>query len=245
MPEFIEGRNPILEALRSDHPLNKILIAKNIERHKTILEIIELTKAKKIPLEWVERKALDRISFSGKHQGLIAFAAAHKYVDVVDLLNTAKDKKENPYLVMLDGIEDPHNLGAILRTAEATGAHGVIILKRRAVPLTSTVAKVSAGAIEYVGVTRVPNLSTTMDYLKKEGLWMVGVEAGAEKSYREVDLKLPIAIIIGGEGKGISRLVKEKCDFLVSISMKGRITSLNASVAAGIILYEVFNQRRA
>jgi 23S rRNA (guanosine2251-2'-O)-methyltransferase len=243
MNEFIEGRNPVLEALKANRPINNILLAKGIGHHPTVSEIIKLTKEKRISLHWDEKKALDKISRTGRHQGVIAFAAAHAYVEVETLLRLAKDRNEPPFIILLDGIEDPQNLGAILRTADAVGAHGIVILKRRAVGLTAGVARASAGAVEYVGVAQVPNLSTAIEDLKQAGLWIIGVEAEGEKSYAETDLSGPIAVVIGGEGKGISRLVKENCDLLANIPMRGKISSLNTSVAAGLVLYEAFRQR--
>ncbi len=241
MSEIIVGRNPVLSSLRSGHPINRLLIAKNAVGHPPISEILDLARSQKIPFQLVERSVLDRMN--SKNQGVIALAAAHRYFEVENLLKQASDRHEKPLLVMLDGMEDPQNLGAILRSSEAAGAHVVIIRQRREVPLTGAVAKASAGAIEYIKVARVTNLTSTIKDLKEQGLWVIGVEAGGQKNFWETDFKGPVVIVIGSEGKGISRLVKENCDFLVSIPMLGRVPSLNASVAAGIILYEVVRQR--
>ena len=210
----IEGRNAVLEAFRSG---------------KTIIN-------------YVAKERLDQLSETGKHQGVIAFAAAYKYAEVEDILELAREKGEPPFLFILDGIEDPHNLGAIIRTANQAGAHGVIIPKRRAVGLTSTVAKTSAGAINYTPVAKVTNISATIEELKEKGLWFVCADMGGELMYR-MNLKGPIGLVIGSEGDGVSRLVKEKCDYIASIPMKGDIDSLNASVAAGVLAYEIVRQR--
>ena len=243
MAGTIEGRNPILEALKSGRPIGKILIAKNIERHGTIAEIIHLAQTEVYPLEWVERQAIDRQSETGSNQGILAFTAVKEYVGLDDLLAISKEKNEPAFYVILDGIEDPHNLGAILRTADATGVHGVIIRERRAVGLTPAVEKASAGAVEYVPVARVTNISRTIETLKQNNVWIVGIDQSGNTNYTQVDYKPPTAVVIGGEGKGLSELVKKNCDFLVCIPMKGKISSLNASVAAGVVMYEVVRQR--
>jgi 23S rRNA (guanosine2251-2'-O)-methyltransferase len=245
MESQVEGRNPVLELLKSDHPVNRVLIAKDIGRSEVISEITKLIKSKGIPFDWSERKNLDRKSATGRHQGIIAFTAPHEYFDVEDLLDYAKKKNEKPLIVILDGIEDPHNLGAIIRTAECAGAHGVVIPKRRAAQLNETVAKTSAGAISHLKVARVTNISDTIKKLKDDGVWVVGVEAGQEKSIYEVDMRLPTAIVIGSEGRGIARLVKERCEVLASIPLKGKISSLNASAAASVVLYEAVRQRKS
>ena len=193
-------------------------------------------------INYVAKERLDQLSETGKHQGVIAFAAAYKYAEVEDILELAREKGEPPFLFILDGIEDPHNLGAIIRTANQAGAHGVIIPKRRAVGLTSTVAKTSAGAINYTPVAKVTNISATIEELKEKGLWFVCADMGGELMYR-MNLKGPIGLVIGSEGDGVSRLVKEKCDYIASIPMKGDIDSLNASVAAGVLAYEIVRQR--
>ncbi|MDK2824399.1 MAG: rRNA (guanosine2251-2-O)-methyltransferase [Clostridia bacterium] len=237
----IFGRNPVLELLKSDKSINKILIASG--SHKgSIQEIIKLAKEKRIPFQQVDKSKLDKMFPGQNHQGVVALVAVADYVDWQDILENARRKKEEPLIIMLDEIEDPHNLGAILRTVDAVGAHGVIIPKRRAVPLTEGVAKASAGAVEYVPVARVANLAQTIDQLKKEGCWIVGTSLEGNNFY-EQDLKGPLVVIIGSEGRGLSKLTKEKCDFLVTIPMFGKINSLNASVAAGVVLYEILKQR--
>lgn len=238
----IEGRNPVLEALRSGRALNRILISKDIERHSAIAEILHLSKQKRVPVEYVGSEVI-KARASGAAQGVIAYASAKEYEDVDDLISKIKSGEEPAFLLILDGLEDPHNLGAILRTADAAGVHGVIIPERRSVGLTETVAKVSAGAVEYVPVARVVNINNTIKKLKEEGIWVIGIEENAKKDFRSIDYKLPTTIVIGGEGKGISRLVKENCDELVAIPMKGKISSLNASVAAGVAMFEVVRQR--
>lgn len=238
----IFGRNPILEALKSERStINKILIAKDGQKGFS-QEILKLAKERKIPFQIVEKSHLDKMLPQKNHQGVVALVAAAEYVDWQDILARAKEKEEDPFIIMLDEIEDPHNLGAILRTADGAGAHGVIIPKRRAVPLTEGVAKASAGAVEHVPVARVSNLAQTMESLKKEGCWIVGTSLKGTSIYQQ-DLKGPLVIVIGNEGKGLGRLIEEKCDFLVNIPMQGKIQSLNASVAAGVIMYEVVRQR--
>ena len=239
----IEGRNSVLELLESDRDINKILIAKG-ERHGSINKIISLAKERKIVIAEVERKKLNEISETNNHQGVIAIVPPFNYVEVEDILEDAKSKNEDPFVVILDGIEDPHNLGSIIRTSETAGVHGVIIPKRRAASVNATVSKSSAGAVEHVKIARVNNINETIKYLKKEGLWICGTDGEANNYYYNQDLKGPLAIIIGSEGFGMSKLVKENCDFLVKIPMKGKITSLNASVSAGIVIYEALKQRK-
>jgi len=237
----VEGRNPVLEALRSGRTIEKILVARG-SHESSIREIIAKARERKIVIQEVDRQRLDQISESGAHQGVIAFVTPYSYVEVEDILKRASDKGEDPFVIVLDEITDPHNLGSVLRTAECCGAHGVIIPKRRAVGLTPAVVKASAGAVEYIPVAKVTNISAALEELKKHGLWIAGADMdGAE--YTKQDLKGPLALVIGGEGTGIGRLVKEKCDFLVSIPMKGRIESLNAAVAAAVLMYEVVRQR--
>ncbi len=243
MSEKILGRNPVLEALKSGRTLNKILLAKSIDQNETVSEIIRLSRKRGVPYEWVDRKMLDQKSGYGKNQGVIALAAPKEYADVEDILQVAKSKNEPPLIVILDGIEGPHNLGAIIRTAEASGVHGVIIPKRRAAPVTETVARTSAGAIEHIAVARVTNIGNEIRKLKKAGVWVVGITEKAQKSLTEADFKLGTALVIGSEGKGISKHIKESCELLVSIPMKGKISSLNASVAAAVVLYEAVRQR--
>jgi len=241
--DIIEGRNPVMEAIKSGRSINKILIVKG-EREGSINYIVTAALERKIVVQEVDRAKLDSLSLTGAHQGVIAFVSPKDYVEVEDILAVPSEKGEDPFILILDGITDPHNLGAILRTADAAGVHGVIIPKRRAIGLTAAVAKASAGAIEYVPVARVTNLSQTIDYLKKQNIWVIGTDAAEEnKTIHESDLKGPIALVIGSEGDGLSRLVKEKCDITVRIPMKGNISSLNASVAAAVVMYEVLRQR--
>jgi 23S rRNA (guanosine2251-2'-O)-methyltransferase len=245
MSEQIEGRNPVLEALRAGRSINKILISNDIERHSAIAEILHLAKERKIPVEWLSPEILRTKISTRSPQGVIAYASAKEYVDVHDLLDITRSRNEPAFYVMLDGLEDPQNLGAIIRTADASGVHGVIIPQRRAVGLTGVVAKTSAGAIEYVPVARVVNLNNAIKTLKENNIWVIGIDQGVKRTFTEIDFKLPTVIVIGGEGKGLSRLVKENCDEVASIPMKGKISSLNASVAAAVAMYEVLRQRSA
>ena len=238
------GRNPVLEALRAGRPINKVLLAEGIGRHSNIAEVVALAKTAGITVDWVDRRAIERLSPGMPSQGVAAIAAAKAYADLDEILQAARQRGEAPLLLLLDGIEDPQNLGAIVRSADGAGVHGVVIPERRAVGLTSAVARASAGAIEYVPIAREGNLSNAIARLKKEGVWVVGVDAAAERDYTLVDFKQPTAIVIGGEGKGVSRLVKERCDLLASIPMRGKVTSLNASVAAALVMYEAVRQRR-
>ena len=242
LSDQIEGRNSVLELLESERDINKILIAKG-ERHGSINKIITIAKQRKIVIAEVERQKLNAISETNNHQGVIAIVPPFNYVEVEDILNEAKSKKEDPFVLILDGIEDPHNLGSIIRTAETAGVHGVIIPKRRAASVNATVSKSSAGAVEHVKIARVNNINETIKYLKEEGLWICGTDGDTKDYYYNQNLKGPMAIVIGSEGFGMSRLVKENCDFLVKIPMKGKITSLNASVSAGIVIYEAVKQR--
>ena len=237
----VEGRNAVLEVFKSGRDIEKIIVAKG-NTEGTIRRIMSMAAERGVVLQQVERKRLDEMSQTKNHQGVIALVSAHQYAEVEDILNRAKEKGKDPFIIILDEITDPHNLGAILRTADAAGADGVIISKRRSVGLTATVAKTSAGAIEYVPVAKVTNIAKTIDELKKAGLWIACTDMDG-KSYFESDLKGPIALVIGNEGDGVGRLVKEKCDFTVSIPMLGKISSLNASVAAALFMYEVVRQR--
>lgn len=237
----IEGRNAVLEALRSGRTVDKIYVLDGCQ-DGPVRTIVREAKKRDVILNFVGKERLDHLSETGKHQGVIASAASYEYAEVDEILNRAREKGEAPFLILLDGIEDPHNLGAIIRTANLAGAHGVIIPKRRAVGLTATVAKASAGAINYTPVAKVTNLAATMEELKKEGLWFVCADMGGTSMY-QLDLKGPVGLVIGNEGDGVSRLVKEKCDFIASIPMKGDIDSLNASVAAGILAFEIVRQR--
>lgn len=238
----IEGRNAVLELLEADKDINKIYIAKG-EKHGSISKIISMAKQKKIIVTEIEKQKMNQMSETQKHQGVIAVVPPYEYCDVEDIMEYAKIKNEKPFILILDGIEDPHNLGSIIRTAETAGVHGVIIPKRRAVGVNSTVAKVSAGAVEHMKIARVTNISETIQKLKDNGVWVCGTDMQTETYYYEQDFKDAIAIVIGSEGFGMSRLVKENCDFLVKIPMKGKITSLNASVSAGIVMYEAVKQR--
>ena len=238
----IFGRNPVIEALRSDSEINKIYLAKG-ELQGSAKEIVALAKEKGVQIQTAERAKLDQMFPKENHQGVAASIAEANYVDWQDMLESARKKGEDPLLIILDELEDPHNLGAILRSADAVGAHGVIIPKRRAVALTAGVAKAAAGAVAYVPVARVSNLAQTIEALKKEGVWVAGAAMGGTEVYKQ-NLTGPLAIVIGSEGKGLGRLVAEKCDFLISLPMQGKINSLNASVATGVILYEVLRQRK-
>jgi len=239
--EYIIGRNPVLEALKSDRDINKIMIAEGSQKG-SMGQIIELAKEKKVLTQIVPKKKIDAMGV-GVHQGVIAAVAAYQYAELDDLFALAEKRNEAPFFLILDEIEDPHNLGSIMRTADATGAHGIIIPKRRAVGLTATVAKASTGAIEYIPVARVTNLARTVEELKDRGLWIAGTDAKGSDDYRQLDGGMSIGIIIGSEGKGMSRILKEKCDFLVHMPMVGKVTSLNASVAAGLLMYEVYRKR--
>ena len=241
---IIEGRNPVIEALKSGRQIEKILISKG-NKEGSIKKIIGIAKDSKIPLQYVDKNKLNQISASDAHQGVIAYVAAYKYCEIEEILSSAQDTGEDIFLIILDEITDPHNLGSIMRTANAAGAHGIIIPKRRSVGLTGAVAKTSAGAIEYVPVAKVTNLSRTIDYLKEEGVWIIGADMDGQNVHYRSDLSGNVALIIGSEGKGISRLIKEKCDFLVKLPMKGQVNSLNASVAASILMYEVLRQRES
>lgn len=238
----IEGRNSVLEAFRSGKTIDRLYVLKDCKDGPIQTILREARKGDTI-LNFVSRERLDQISETKKHQGVIAIAAAYTYASVEDILQKAKEKEEPPFLILLDNIEDPHNLGAIIRTANLAGAHGVIIPKRRAVGLTGTVAKASAGAINYTPVAKVTNLTAVIKELKKEGLWFVCADMDGTVMY-DLDLKGPIGLVIGSEGEGVSKLVKENCDLTASIPMKGDIDSLNASVAAGVLAYEIVRQRR-
>lgn len=237
----IEGRNAVIEAFRSGKTIDKLYVLDGC-KDGPVMTIIREAKKTDTIIRYVDREILDRLSKTGHHQGVVANAAAYDYAEVEDILNAAREKGEPPFVFILDGIEDPHNLGAIIRTANLAGAHGVIIPKRRAVGLTATVAKTSAGALNYTPVAKVTNLSATIEELKKEELWFVCADMGGETMYN-LNLTGPIGLVIGNEGEGVSRLVKEKCDYVASIPMKGNIDSLNASVAAGVLAYEIVRQR--
>lgn len=237
----IEGRNAVMEAFRAGKTIDKLFVLDGCQ-DGPVRSITREARKHDTIINYVAKERLDQLSETGKHQGVIAFAAAYEYAQVEDMLALAKEKGEPPFLFLLDNIEDPHNLGAIIRTANLAGAHGVIIPKRRAAGLTATVAKTSAGALNYTPVAKVTNLGQTIEKLKKQGMWFVCADMDGEVMYR-LDLKGPIGMVIGNEGEGVSRLVKEKCDFVASIPMKGDIDSLNASVAAGVLAYEIVRQR--
>lgn len=237
----IEGRNAVLEAFRSGKTIDKLYVQDGC-KDGPVQTILREAKKKDTIINYVSRERLDTMSETGKHQGVIAMAAAYAYAEVADILENARRKGEPPFVILLDNIEDPHNLGAIIRTANLAGAHGVIIPKRRAVGLTGTVAKASAGALNYTPVAKVTNLVATMKELKEQGLWFVCADMDGTAMYN-LDLKGPIGLVIGNEGEGVGKLVKENCDFVASIPMKGDIDSLNASVAAGVLAYEIVRQR--
>lgn len=239
--EYIIGRNPVIEALRSGRDINKIWIAEGAAKGQVQI-VLALAKENKIILQHAPKKKLDQL-VEGNHQGVIAQVAAYQYAELEDLFKVAEKRNEDPFFLILDEIEDPHNLGSIMRTADATGAHGIIIPKRRAVGLTASVAKASTGAIEYIPVARVTNLSRTIDELKERGLWIAGTDAKGKTDYRNLDGTMPIGLVIGSEGKGMSRIIVEKCDFLITLPMVGKVTSLNASVAASLLMYEVYRKR--
>lgn len=239
----VEGRNAVLELLESGRDINKIYISEG-EKHGSINKIIAIAKERKIVINEIERNKLNQIAQTENNQGVIALVPPFDYCDVEDILEEAKKRNEKPFVLILDGIEDPHNLGSIIRTAETAGVHGVIIPKRRAATVNSTVAKVSAGAVEHMKIARVNNLNETINYLKENDIWICGTDMNTDKYYYDENYIGGIGIVIGSEGFGMSRLVKENCDFLVKIPMKGKITSLNASVSAGIIMYEVVKQRK-
>lgn len=236
---LIVGRNPVTEALKSGREIDKLMVS---AEDGSMKKILALAKERRIPVMKVEKAALDRLAPGQAHQGVCAYVSAHSYAELEDIFRIAEKRGEDPFIIILDNLEDPHNLGAIMRTAECAGAHGIIIPKRRACGLTEVVAKASAGAIEYMPCVKVTNIAQTIDELKERGVWVAACDMGGQEYYK-ADLKGKLAVVIGSEGFGISRLVKEKCDFVVSMPMVGRITSLNASNAAAVIIYEVRKQR--
>lgn len=238
---LIEGRNAVLEAFRSGKTIDKLFILDGCQ-DGPVKSIVREAKKQDTLIQYVAKERLNQLTETGRHQGVIAYAAAYAYAEVEDMLEAARKKGEDPFLILLDNIEDPHNLGAIIRTANLAGAHGVIIPKRRAAGLTATVAKASAGALNYTPVAKVTNLTRTMEELKEKGLWFVCADMGGEQMYR-LNLTGPIGLVIGSEGEGVSRLVKENCDYTAGIPMRGDIDSLNASVAAGVLAYEIVRQR--
>lgn len=237
----LEGRNAVIEAFRAGKTIDKLFVLEHCQEG-SMNTIIREAKKKDTIINYVKKERLDQMSETGKHQGVIAYVAAYDYATVYDILERAREKDEQPFIIVLDNIEDPHNLGAIIRTANLAGAHGVIISKHRAAGLTATVAKASAGAINYTPVAKVTNIAKTIEKLKDQGLWFVCADMGGTRMY-DLDLKGPIGLVIGNEGEGISRLVKEKCDFIASVPMFGDIDSLNASVATGVLAYEIVRQR--
>lgn len=238
---IIEGRNAVMEAFRAGRPIDKLFVLNGCQ-DGAVRSIVREAKKHSTIIQFVEKDRLNQLSETGRHQGVIAFAAAYEYSDVEDMFRLAEEKGEDPFILILDNIEDPHNLGAIIRTANLAGAHGVIIPKRRAVGLTATVAKTSAGALNYTPVAKVTNIVKTMEELKSKGMWFVCADMGGTTMY-DLNLRGPIGLVIGNEGDGVSRLVRENCDFIASIPMKGDIDSLNASVAAGVLSYEIVRQR--
>ena len=237
----IEGRNAVLEAFRSGRPVDKLFVLDGC-KDGPVMTIIREAKKQGSIISFVPKERLDQMSETGKHQSVIAQAAAYEYAQVEDILEAAREKGEAPFLFLLDGIEDPHNLGAIIRTANLAGAHGVIIPKHRAAGLTAVVARTSAGALNYTPVAKVTNLASVIEELKKQGIWFVCADMGGELMYR-LNLTGPVGLVVGNEGKGVSRLIREKCDMTAAIPMKGNIDSLNASVAAGVLAYEIVRQR--
>ncbi|HHU90867.1 MAG TPA: 23S rRNA (guanosine(2251)-2'-O)-methyltransferase RlmB [Clostridiaceae bacterium] len=238
----VEGKNSVFEAIRSGRPLNKLFVEKD-SQDVLVLRIIAMAREKDIPIQYLERNKLDSISQTRAHQGVILELAAKEYVEVEDILGTAEGKGEKPFVLALDGITDTNNLGSIIRSAECAGVHGIILPKRRSAALNATVAKVAAGALEYVNVARVTNLVQTLRALKNEGLWVIGADMDGEANFQDANLTGPIALVIGSEGEGLARLVKNECDMLVKIPMKGKISSLNAGVAAGLVMFEILRQR--
>ncbi|MGN7170270.1 23S rRNA (guanosine(2251)-2'-O)-methyltransferase RlmB [Paenibacillus cellulositrophicus] len=242
--EIIAGKHSVTEALRSGRTINKIWIAENAQKHLTQPIIFEAKKLG-VVIQQVDKRKLDQMAPGMQHQGVVAQAAPYAYAEVEDILQAAEAKGEAPFILLLDEIEDPHNLGSILRTADCTGVHGVIVPKRRSAQVTATVSKTSAGAAEYVPVARVTNLGQTIEELKEKGIWVVGTDVSASSEMYDTNVfDGPVAVVIGNEGKGMGRLIREKCDVLVKLPMKGQINSLNASVAAGVVMYEVLRRRR-
>ncbi len=241
--DYIAGRNSILEALKCGRSINRILVAKG-DRQGSILQILALAKEKGLIIQEVEKAKLDALSGGVRHQGIVASVAPVEYAEMEDILAHAAEQGEDAFLILLDELEDPHNVGAILRTADAAGVHGVLMPKRRSCPLSGTVAKTSAGAVEYVPVARIGNVVQTIKQLQKQGFWVIGADMSGEQDYFDANLSGPVVVVVGNEGQGLGRLVKESCDLLVRIPMIGKISSLNASVACSLILYEVLRQRR-
>lgn len=240
--EYIGGKHSVMEAIRAGRTINKIWIAENAQK-QFAGPIVAEARNLGILVQFTDKRKLDQMVEGLQHQGVIAQVAAYAYVEVEDIIAKAKALGQDPFILILDEIEDPHNLGSILRTADCTGVHGVIIPKRRSVGLTATVSKTSAGAVEYVPVARVTNIAQTIELLKEQGVWVAGTDVTAAQDVYKANFNMPIALVIGNEGKGVGRLIKEKCDFLVKLPMAGHVNSLNASVAAGVLMYEVVRQR--
>ncbi|ADH61625.1 RNA methyltransferase, TrmH family, group 3 [Thermoanaerobacter mathranii subsp. mathranii str. A3] len=240
--DVIFGRNPVMEAIKSGKEIEKIYISKTAKGN--ISKIINLAKEAGIVVSTTDNETLSKLAGSQNHQGIVALSAVYQYFEVEDLLEYAEQKKEKPFLLILDEITDPHNLGAIIRSAEAFGVHGIIIPKRRAVGVNATVVKTSAGAVEHMKIAKVSNINNTIRNLKERGLWIVGTDVNGGKSFEEIDYDFPVALVIGNEGKGVSKLVLQNCDFVVKIPMKGKINSLNASVAASLLVYQVVSKRK-
>ena len=244
-PEFddqVEGRNSVLELLESGKDINKIFVEKG-EKHGSIHKILAIAKERRIIIVEKDKRQMQEMAQTQNYQGVIAIVPPFEYCEIEDILEDAESKNEDPFVLILDGIEDPHNLGSIIRTAETAGVHGIIIPKRRAAAVNSTVSKTSAGAVEYMKIARVTNISDAIDKLKKAGLWICGTDINTNKYYYNQDLTGPIGIVIGNEGSGMSEKVRKNCDFLVKIPMKGKVTSLNASVSTGIVVFEALKQR--
>nr|WP_215830078.1 23S rRNA (guanosine(2251)-2'-O)-methyltransferase RlmB [Pelorhabdus rhamnosifermentans] len=240
--EVIIGRNSVAEVIKSGRSINKVLVAKG-DRQGSLKQIVGQALKKGLLVQEVDHAKLDSLAEGQNHQGIIAYAAPIQFVDVAQMLQNAANKGEQAFLVLLDELEDPHNVGAIIRTADGAGCHGLLLPKRRTAPISSTVAKISSGAVEYVPIAQIGNVSQTIKSLKKQGVWVVGADMDGEKNYYDADLTGPIVVVVGNEGQGLSRLIKENCDILVKIPMKGHMTSLNASVACSLLLYEVCRQR--
>ena len=240
--DVIEGRNPVMEALRSGRPIDKIIVQSG-EKHGSIIKILKMAKEQRVAVSYADKAKIDKIASIGAHQGIVAYVAAKEYVSVKDIIESATEKGEKPFVVICDEITDPHNLGSIIRTANAAGAHGVVISKHNAVGLNAVVTKTSAGAVEFTPVAKVSSIAQTVEELKKENIWVIGADMDGEQTIYEYDFSGGIAIVIGNEGKGISRLVKERCDSMVKIPMLGEISSLNASVAGALMIYEVVRKR--
>lgn len=240
--ELIIGKNPVIEAMKSGRSINKVFVSEQLNA-SVQAKFFQLGKTAHTVVQKVPKHKLDQLAKGGNHQGVVAYVASYTYATLDDLFHQAEKRNEAAFFLILDELEDPHNLGSILRTADAVGAHGVIIPKRRSVGLTATVAKTAAGAMEHVPVVRVTNIANTIEALKERNIWVVGTEADASEDYRQLEGTLPLAIVVGNEGKGMSRLVKKKCDWTVSLPMKGKVSSLNASVACSLLLYEVYRKR--